>query len=121
MEPEVPYLSAIGALLYLAHCIRPDISFAVNLLVRYSNAPICRHWTGVKDIFYYLKGTTNLGLFYPYESSSDVAPPYLELILALLVILTHDTYLIRTTRVLKLVMSLPFEAPQSLRGQLDIP
>ncbi|KAM2708614.1 hypothetical protein FF1_045210 [Malus domestica] len=74
LEPEVPYLSAIGTLLYLAQCARPDISFAVNLLARYSNAPTRRHWTGVKDIFRYLKGTTDLGLFYPYESSSDAAP-----------------------------------------------
>ena len=29
LEPEVPYLSVIGALLYLAQCIRPDISFSV--------------------------------------------------------------------------------------------
>ncbi|KAM1987280.1 hypothetical protein ACFX15_034572 [Malus domestica] len=64
----------IGVLLYLAQCTRPDISFAVNLLARYNNAPTRRHWTGVKDIFRYLKGTTNLGLFYPYESSSDAAP-----------------------------------------------
>ncbi|KAM2485325.1 hypothetical protein ACFX1W_037521 [Malus domestica] len=68
LEPKVPYLSAIGALLYSAECTRPDISFAVNLLARYSNAPTCRHWTGVKDIFCYLKGTTDLGLFYPYRS-----------------------------------------------------
>ncbi|KAM2817807.1 hypothetical protein COP1_041878 [Malus domestica] len=74
LEPEVPYLSAIGALLYLAQCTRPDISFAVNLLARYSNAPTRRHWTGVKDIFRYSKGTTDLGLFYPYESSSDATP-----------------------------------------------
>ena len=43
LELEVPYLSAIGALLYLAQCTRLDISFAVNLLARYSNAPTCRH------------------------------------------------------------------------------
>ncbi|KAM1991580.1 hypothetical protein ACFX15_032691 [Malus domestica] len=74
LEHEVPYLSAIGALLYLAQCTRPDISFAVNLLARHNNAPTRRHWTDVKDIFSYLKGTTDLGLFYPYESSSDAAP-----------------------------------------------
>ncbi|XP_070668921.1 secreted RxLR effector protein 161-like [Malus domestica] len=75
LEPEVPYLSAIGALLYLAQCTRLDISFAVNLLARYSNVPTCRHWNGVKDIFCYLKGTTDLGLFYTRKSPS-VATPY---------------------------------------------
>ena len=28
----------------------------------------------MKDIFRYLKGTTDLGLFYPYESSNDATP-----------------------------------------------
>ncbi|KAM2019358.1 hypothetical protein ACFX1T_022162 [Malus domestica] len=74
LEPEVPYLSVIEALLYLAQCTRPDISFAVNLLARYSNASTRRHWNGVKDIFCYLKGTTDLGLFYTRESSSIVSP-----------------------------------------------
>ena len=41
--PEVPYLSAIGALMYLANCTRPDIAFSVNLLARYSSAPTKRH------------------------------------------------------------------------------
>ncbi|XP_070665198.1 secreted RxLR effector protein 161-like [Malus domestica] len=70
LEPEVPYLSAIEALLYLAQCTRPDISFAVNLLARYSNAPTRGYWNGVKDIFCYLKGTTDLGLFYTRKSPS---------------------------------------------------
>ena len=47
LEPEVPYLSAIGALLYLAQCTKPDISFVVNLLARYNNTPIRRHWNGL--------------------------------------------------------------------------
>ncbi|XP_070677529.1 uncharacterized mitochondrial protein AtMg00810-like [Malus domestica] len=61
LEPEVPYLSVIGALLYLAQCTRLNISFTVNLLARYINAPTCGHWTGVKDIFRYLKGTSSFG------------------------------------------------------------
>ncbi|XP_068307483.1 secreted RxLR effector protein 161-like [Pyrus communis] len=79
LEPEVPYLSAIGVLLYLAQCARPDISFVVNFLARYINVPTCKHWNGVKDIFCYLKGTTDLGLFYTRESPSVVAPYYLQI------------------------------------------
>ena len=37
---EVPYLSAIGALIYLANCTRLDIAFSINLLARYSSAPL---------------------------------------------------------------------------------
>jgi hypothetical protein len=64
LGPEVPYLSAIGALMYLANSTRPDIAFAVNLLARHSAKPTQRHWTGVKNIFRYLNGTKDLGLFF---------------------------------------------------------
>ncbi|PRQ59184.1 putative RNA-directed DNA polymerase [Rosa chinensis] len=74
LAPEVPYLSAIGALLYLTQCTRPDISFSVNLLARYSSAPTRRHWNGIKDIFRYLRGTIDMGLFYPYASRNGSNP-----------------------------------------------
>jgi hypothetical protein len=48
---EFPYISAIGALMYLANSTRPDISFVVNLLARYNVAPTKRHWVGVKNVF----------------------------------------------------------------------
>ncbi|CAM8919718.1 unnamed protein product [Rhodiola kirilowii] len=62
---EVSYFSAIGALMYLTNCTRPDISFVVNLLARFSSAPTKRHWSGIKHVFRYLQGTIDLGLFYP--------------------------------------------------------
>ncbi|XP_070014474.1 secreted RxLR effector protein 161-like [Nicotiana sylvestris] len=40
---ETPYLSAIGALMYLANNTRPDIAFAVSLLARLSSSPTRRH------------------------------------------------------------------------------
>ncbi|KAC9119109.1 hypothetical protein E3N88_46334 [Mikania micrantha] len=69
---EVPYLSAIGALMYLTNCTRPDISFAVNLLARFSSAPTKRHWNGIKHIFRYLRGIIDLGLFYPNDSKEEL-------------------------------------------------
>lgn len=64
LGPEVPYMSAIGGLLYLANCTRHDIAFATNLLVRYNSAPTHRHWNGIKHLFRYLQGTVDLGLMY---------------------------------------------------------
>ena len=43
LGPEVPYLSAICALMYLANYTQPDIAFSINLLVRYNLAPTKRH------------------------------------------------------------------------------
>ena len=64
LGPEVPYLSAIGALMYLANYTRPDIAFSVNLLARYSSAPTKRHWNGIKHVLRYLRGTCDMRLFY---------------------------------------------------------
>lgn len=64
LGPEIPYLSVIDALIYLANCTRPDIAFAVNLLARHSANPTRRHWTGAKCILRYLNGTKHLGLFF---------------------------------------------------------
>ena len=68
LGPEVPYLSAIGALMYLANCTRPDIAFSVNLLARYSSAPTRRHWKDIQHILRYLSGTTDIGIFYSNKS-----------------------------------------------------
>jgi hypothetical protein len=50
LDSEYSYLSTIGALMYLVNNTRPDITFAVNLLTRYSVAPTLRHWNEVKDV-----------------------------------------------------------------------
>jgi hypothetical protein len=72
LGPQVLYLSAIEALMYLANCTRPDIAFVVNLLAQHSVAPTKRHWTGVKCILRYLNGTRDLGLFCKRGPNSDI-------------------------------------------------
>lgn len=59
-----PYREAIGSLLSLATISRPDISFAVNYLSRFSNKPMASHWKMLKHMFRYLKGTIHHGIFF---------------------------------------------------------
>ncbi|KAL0402608.1 UNVERIFIED_CONTAM: Retrovirus-related Pol polyprotein from transposon TNT 1-94 [Sesamum latifolium] len=64
LGPKVPYLSAIGTLMYLANNTRPDIAFSVNLLARYRSTPTKRHWNGVKHMLHYLRGTSDMELYF---------------------------------------------------------
>ena len=68
---EYPYQKAIGALLYLANCSRPDIAFAVNVLARYTSHPTMRHWHGIKQVLRYLARTKNYGLKYHRGPRTD--------------------------------------------------
>ena len=61
---KVPYLNAIGSLMYAMLCTRPDISQAVGLLARYSSNPGPQHWKCIKRILRYLKGTKDYWLCY---------------------------------------------------------
>jgi hypothetical protein len=61
---DIPYKSAIGSLLYLAMCTRPDIAYAVCALARYSQNPGWEHWTLVKNVIRYVRFTKDLGLFF---------------------------------------------------------
>jgi hypothetical protein len=47
---EYLYLSAIGALMYHANNIRPNIAFTVNYFARHSAAPTMSHWNDIKNI-----------------------------------------------------------------------
>ena len=63
------YQSAVGKLLYLSTRTRPDISFAVSSVARYTAKPTVDHWKAVKHILRYLIGTINYGLLYSRTSS----------------------------------------------------
>jgi len=56
------YRSVVGALQY-STLIRPETSFAVNKVCQFMAAPLDSHWTVVKRILRYLKGTLSHGLF----------------------------------------------------------
>ena len=56
------YQQAIGCLTYVSTATRPDIAAAVGVLSQYMSKPSKDHWTGVKRILRYLKGTLKYGL-----------------------------------------------------------
>jgi hypothetical protein len=69
----VPYVSAVGALMYLVIATRPDIAFAVGVLCRFMANPGPEHWKAVKHLFCYLRGTCDFCLTY----KPDPSAPYL--------------------------------------------
>ena len=62
------YQSAVGSLLFLSVGTRPDIAYAVSNVAKFSSQPTKKHWSAVKRIMRYLKGTVNFGLHYSKES-----------------------------------------------------
>ncbi|GJR29510.1 retrovirus-related pol polyprotein from transposon TNT 1-94 [Tanacetum coccineum] len=61
---DTKYRGMIGSLLYPT-ASHPVIMFSVCLCAHFQEAPKVSHLEAVKRIFRYVKGTTNLGLWYP--------------------------------------------------------
>ena len=57
---QTPYLSAVGALMYLATTTRPDIAYIVGVLARFTSNPGLVHWLAVKHLLCYVKATNHL-------------------------------------------------------------
>ncbi|XP_050339482.1 uncharacterized protein LOC126765840 [Bactrocera neohumeralis] len=67
---KVPYMEAVGNLLYAAQNTRPDNSFAVNLLNRFSQNPGKWHWLALKRVMRYLKVTVSKGIVFRKSAKS---------------------------------------------------
>ena len=65
------YQSAIGGPMYLSVSTRPDITYAVGSLARFSPKPTKTHLTALKRVLRYLKGTMKHGILYS-QNESDV-------------------------------------------------
>ncbi|GJZ70442.1 hypothetical protein Tco_0633992 [Tanacetum coccineum] len=62
------YHGMTSSLLYLTS-IRPNLVFSVCVCARYQAWPTEKHLHAVKRIFRYLRGTTNMGLWYSKDTS----------------------------------------------------
>jgi hypothetical protein len=54
----------IGSLMYLASATRPDISFAVSKLSRFTSNSGDDHWRALERVMHYLVGTMEYGIHY---------------------------------------------------------
>nr|GEW29104.1 retrotransposon protein, putative, Ty1-copia subclass [Tanacetum cinerariifolium] len=61
---NVPYALAIGSIMYVVRCTRPDVAFAQNITSRFQQNPGDIHWTTVKNILKYLRNTKDMFLVY---------------------------------------------------------
>eukprot|EP00253_Pinus_taeda_P003858 PITA_03858 len=68
---RVPYASAVGSLMYVMVCTRPDIAHAVGGLSRFMSKPGKEHWIAVKRVFRYLRGTSDYHLCYQGRPGLD--------------------------------------------------
>lgn len=69
---HIPYQQAVGCLLYLTQCTRPDLEFAVNDVSRFNSNYRMAHWQAVKRIMRYLNGTKHLKLRYLKVGNEDL-------------------------------------------------
>lgn len=65
------YRSLVGSLQYLT-VTHPDISYVVNQLCQHMHSPTFKHWSQLKHVLCYVKGTIDYGLHFRKSCISDL-------------------------------------------------
>ncbi|GJU37074.1 retrovirus-related pol polyprotein from transposon TNT 1-94 [Tanacetum coccineum] len=68
---QTRFRGMVGLLMYLTTS-RPDLVFDVCMCARYQAKPTKKHLEAIKRIFQYLKGTINMGLWYPKDNAMSL-------------------------------------------------
>lgn len=69
-ESSFPYRELVGALMYLAVCTRPDISYTASYLSQFNSCYDLTHWTAAKRVLRYLQGSRDVGLYFHKSNKS---------------------------------------------------
>ncbi|MBW0461669.1 hypothetical protein O181_001384 [Austropuccinia psidii MF-1] len=77
-EMDKPYMKRIGILLYIAQASRPDISYAVNYLARFSMNTNASHWQALEHLIGYMRDTSDLGILIAEDNSSSAINCYVD-------------------------------------------
>jgi hypothetical protein len=74
----IPYLFAVGAVMYLGLTTCLDISNAIGILSHFFANPGPAYWKVVKHLFCYLQGTKDLQLVYDPDNSRQLFNTYTD-------------------------------------------
>ena len=61
---NVPYASAVGSIMYVMMCTRPDVSYVLSVTSKFQANPGESYWKAVKNILKYLRRTKDLFMIY---------------------------------------------------------
>ncbi|GJX01475.1 retrovirus-related pol polyprotein from transposon TNT 1-94 [Tanacetum coccineum] len=64
---QTRFRGMVGSLMYLT-ASRPDLVFVVCMCARYQDKPTKKHLEAIKLVFWYLRGTIHMGLWYPEDN-----------------------------------------------------
>jgi len=65
------FKQVVGNFMYLT-VTRPDLMYGVSLISRFMYNPTESHWFAAKRILRYLKGTTELGIYYKKGGDANI-------------------------------------------------
>ncbi|GKA63997.1 retrovirus-related pol polyprotein from transposon TNT 1-94 [Tanacetum coccineum] len=68
---QTRFRGMVGSLMYIT-ASRPDLVFVVCMCARYQAKPTKKHFEAIKRVFRYLKGTINMGLWYPKDNAMSL-------------------------------------------------
>nr|GEZ57818.1 hypothetical protein [Tanacetum cinerariifolium] len=69
---NIPYALAVGSIMYVVRCTRPDDAFAQNIASGFQHNPGEVHWTVVKNIVKYLRNTNDMFLVYEGDTKREL-------------------------------------------------
>lgn len=75
---KVSYSNAVGSVMYLMVCSRPDLTFSISVLIRFMSNPGETHWEAMKWLLRYIKGTCDLGIHYRKQSHGVILRGYTD-------------------------------------------
>ena len=75
---KIPYASAIGSIVYVMLCTRPDVSYALSMTSRFQSDPGECHWIAVKNILKYLRRTKDIFFIYGGQKGKLVIIGYTD-------------------------------------------